>query len=87
MKATLARTPNQMGAALRRRRKEIGLSQARAGESIARRQATISELENGGDVRLSTLLRLMATLDLELVVRPRTQGNASPDPDAAVDRG
>jgi HTH-type transcriptional regulator / antitoxin HipB len=66
-----------MGAALRRRRKELGLSQATAAGSIARRQATISDLENGGDVRLSTLLRLLATLDLELVVRPRTHGDAT----------
>lgn len=65
-----------MGAALRRRRKELGLSQATAADSIARRQATISDLENGGDVRLSTLLRLLATLDLELVVRPRSRGDA-----------
>jgi HTH-type transcriptional regulator / antitoxin HipB len=66
-----------MGAALRRRRKELGLSQAAAASSIARRQATLSDLENGGDVRLSTLLRLLATLDLELVVRPRTHGDAA----------
>jgi HTH-type transcriptional regulator / antitoxin HipB len=77
MRMNLARTPLQMGAALRRRRKELGLSQAAAAGSIARRQATLSDLENGGDVRLSTLLRLLATLDLELVVRPRTHGDAA----------
>ena len=77
MKTNLARTALQMGAALRRRRKELGLSQATAADSIARRQATISDLENGGDVRLSTLLRLLATLDLELVVQPRTHGGAA----------
>lgn len=76
MKANLTRTPLQMGATLRRRRKELGLSQAAAADSIARRQATLSDLENGGDVRLSTLLRLLATLDLELVVQPRTHGPA-----------
>src|SRR6185437_8050941 len=76
MRMHLARTPLQMGATLRRRRKELGLSQAAAAGSIARRQATISDLENGGDVRLSTLLRLLATLDLELVVRPRTRGDS-----------
>lgn len=77
MNMQMTRTPLQMGAALRRRRKELGLSQATAAGSIARRQATISDLENGGDVRLSTLLRLLATLDLELVVQPRTHGHAS----------
>lgn len=76
MKDTLIRTPVQAGAALRRRRSELGLSQTAAADSIARRQATISSLENGGDARLSTLLRLLAVLDLELLVRPRTQGNA-----------
>ena len=70
----IARTGAQMGAALRRRRKQVRLSQEQLGDKIKLRQATISRLE-GGDAgtKLGTLLDVLAALDLELVIRPRSK--------------
>jgi HTH-type transcriptional regulator/antitoxin HipB len=62
-----------MGAALRRQRKKMQLSQSKLGERINLRQATISALEAGtADAKLSTLTDVLAALGLELVVRPRS---------------
>lgn len=69
----LVRTHAQLGAALRRRRKSLGLSQERLAELIHARQGTVSRLENGeADNKLSTLLDALAALDLEIVVQPRS---------------
>mgnify|MGYP005850857289 CR=1 FL=1 len=69
----IARTPEQIGAAVRRRRKQMALSQEQLGERIRFRQATISKLEAGEPgTRLKTLLDALAALGLELVIRPRT---------------
>jgi HTH-type transcriptional regulator / antitoxin HipB len=73
----IARTPKQLGTILRRRRKDLGLSQEALTSRIHLRQATISALENSAtDARLGTLFDALAALDLELVVRPRTKGSA-----------
>lgn len=72
----IARTPQQLGSVIRRRRKQAGLSQQDLGSKIQLRQATISKLEAGEPAtRLQTLLDAMAALELELVVRPRTKGS------------
>ncbi len=69
----IARTPEQIGAAVRRRRKQMALSQEDLGERIRLRQATISKLEAGEPgTRLKTLLDALTALGLELVIRPRT---------------
>lgn len=69
----LVRTQGQLGGALRRRRKSLGLSQDQLAERIHARQGTISRLEGGEtDAKLSTLLDVLAALDLELVVQPRS---------------
>ncbi len=74
----LARTPTQLGAALRRRRKSLGLSQAELGQRINRRQATVSGLEGGEvDTKLTTLMDALAVLDLELVVRARSSSSVA----------
>jgi HTH-type transcriptional regulator / antitoxin HipB len=74
----VARTSTHIGAALRRQRKKLGLSQEQLGGKTGLRQATISSLE-GGDTgtKLGTLLDVMAGLNLELVIRPRTKGRAA----------
>lgn len=73
MEQDVARTEKQMGAALRRVRKRLGLTQAELGEKIHLRQGTISRLENGEPaVQLRSLMETLAALGLELVVRPRT---------------
>ena len=71
----ITRTRAQLGAALRRRRKQLGLSQETLGEKTKLRQATISRLESGdAGAKLGTLLDALAALNLELVVRPRSKG-------------
>jgi HTH-type transcriptional regulator / antitoxin HipB len=72
----IARTPQQLGAVVRRVRKASGMTQAQLGEKISLRQATISKLEDGAPAtQLRTLIAALAALDLELVVRPRTRSS------------
>jgi len=70
----LARTSTQLGAALRRRRKSLGISQAALGAQTKLRQATISAIERGEPgTQLRTLTDVMAALGLELVIRERSK--------------
>lgn len=74
----IARTPKQVGDVLRRRRRQLGLSQTNVGERTSLRQATVSTVESGSaGTELGTLCNILAALDLELVVRPRSK--AAPD--------
>lgn len=69
----IVRTSKQIGAAIRRRRRILGLSQGRLGARANMRQATISALENGeAATQLRTLTDVLAVLGLELIVRERT---------------
>lgn len=71
----IARTPKQIGAAIRRRRRQLELSQAALGSRTHLRQATISALENGETgTQLGTLVDVLAALGLELVVQERSKG-------------
>jgi HTH-type transcriptional regulator/antitoxin HipB len=71
----LARNASQIGNALRRRRRLLKLTQNQVGDRSGLRQATISLLEAGdSDARLSTLTTMLAALNLELIIRDRTQG-------------
>ena len=59
----ITRTPKQLGTILRRRRKEVGLSQEALASRIHLRQATISALENSAtDTRLDTVFDALAAL-------------------------
>jgi HTH-type transcriptional regulator/antitoxin HipB len=70
----IARTASQIGAALRRRRRNLSMTQADVGTHTHRRQGTISRLENGEPkIQLQTLVDVLTALDLELVIRPRTK--------------
>jgi HTH-type transcriptional regulator / antitoxin HipB len=72
----ITRTSPQLGAALRRRRKQAGLSQEALADKVKLRQATISRLESGDTgTKLGTLLDVVAALGLEIVVRPRSKGS------------
>ena len=73
----ISRTPTQIGAALRRRRRALKLTQTDLGDRTSLRQATISGLEHGEPgTQLRTLLDVMAALDLEFVIRPRSKASA-----------
>jgi HTH-type transcriptional regulator/antitoxin HipB len=73
----ITRTPRQLGTLLRRRRRELGLTQEALASRIHLRQATVSALEiSAADSRLATLFDMLSALDLELLVRPRSKGSA-----------
>jgi HTH-type transcriptional regulator/antitoxin HipB len=77
MSNQIARTAKQIGAAIRRRRKALRLTQDALGERAKLRQATISDLEAGEPgIQLRTLLDVLAALDLELLIRTRTKASA-----------
>lgn len=71
----LARTRQQLGAVIRRHRCKRGWTQAELAARAGTRQATISEVEAGQDVRFSTVSDVLAALDLELAVQPRSSGD------------
>ena len=78
MNEHIARTEKQLGAILRRARKHAGLTQGTLGEQIHLRQGTVSRLEAGEPaVQLHTLMEALLGLNLELVVRSRSQGSAA----------
>ena len=70
----IARSEKQLGAILRRVRKQRDLTQSQLGEIVHLRQATISKLEDGAPAtQLATIIAALAALDLELAVRQRSQ--------------
>jgi HTH-type transcriptional regulator / antitoxin HipB len=71
---TIARTPQQIGAGIRRYRRQKGLTQGGLGDLMHARQATVSKLESGEPAtQLRIFMDALAALDLELVIRPRTK--------------
>lgn len=74
----LARTPQQLGNTIRRTRKRMRLSQAQLGAKCGLRQETISLIETGNPAaKLETILAVLAALDLEVRVAPRTKTTAA----------
>jgi len=70
--AQAVRLPSQLGIALRSRRKELGLSQSEAAARGGLQQKTVSSLENDPQrCTIHSLYRLMAALEVELVLQPR----------------
>ncbi|RFC63907.1 MULTISPECIES: helix-turn-helix domain-containing protein [Mesorhizobium] len=78
MTDSIARTEKQLGAIIRRARKQSALTQGALSDLIHLRQGTISRLEAGEPaVQLRTLMEALSALKLELVIRPRTQASAA----------
>ena len=72
----IARTPKQIGAEIRRYRRRKKLSQTELAAKTKLRQATISALERGQTgTQLRTLIDILAALELELVIRPRSSAS------------
>jgi HTH-type transcriptional regulator / antitoxin HipB len=72
----LARDPRQIGNVIRRARKERGWSQSVLAQKVALRQETISLIETGSpSTRIDTLLKVLAALDLEFQIAPRSKGS------------
>lgn len=74
----LARTPKQIGNLVRRARRKRGLSQTELGAKAGFRQETISLIETGNPAtRLETILAVLAALDLEVRIVPRSRGGGA----------
>jgi len=70
----IARTPADIGHALRRARKEQNLTQRELASISGVWQETISKLENGlSGAKLDTVFDICAALDLELLVTNRSK--------------
>ena len=74
--AGIARTPIQLGNEIRERRRQLGLTQEQLANQAGIRQRTVSDIESAGNARIDTVMRLLAALDLELVLRARTKSAA-----------
>ena len=74
MMTDVARDPKQIGNLIRSCRKQRALSQKQLGEKVGFRQGTISLIETGNRAaRIGTLLAVLAALDLEFQVAPRSK--------------
>jgi HTH-type transcriptional regulator / antitoxin HipB len=61
-----------LGMVLKNQRKHKKLTQTEAGRPFGLEQSTVSNLEKGASgVRLDTLFRMLAALDLEMVIRTK----------------
>ena len=70
----LIHSPVKLAQYYRDQRKQCGISQVSVAEEIAVRQDTVSKFELKPDnVRLETLFRLLAALDMEMHIVPKGQ--------------
>jgi HTH-type transcriptional regulator / antitoxin HipB len=73
---TIARTPQQLGQALRARRARLKLSQTEVGRKVGIKQDTMSTLEiRTTSSTVETLFKALSALGLELVVREKARGS------------
>lgn len=78
----LARDPRQLGNLIRRARKRQAISQGALGAKAGLRQETISLIENGNSAaKIETILAVLAALDLELCIAPRSKGGLGAESD------
>ena len=74
----LARNPKQIGNIIKRARNKEGLNQTELGRKAGLRQETISLIETGNPAaKLETILAVLAALDLELRILPRSKSRPS----------
>ncbi len=68
----LIHSPQSLGNAIKRQRKIKNISQTEAGSIFKIEQSTFSSIEKGvPGTRLETLFRVLAALDLEMVIKPK----------------
>jgi HTH-type transcriptional regulator/antitoxin HipB len=73
----VARTPEQLGQALKSCRKLQGITQSAVGSKVGIKQSRISEIEaHGAPATVETLYKLLSALGLVLVLREK----AVPEP-------
>lgn len=67
------RSPEQLGQALNRFRKQQGLTQSKLSEISHLRQGTISKVEKGlATTSLGAIYDICAAMNLEIVIQPRS---------------
>lgn len=72
------KTPDQLGAVLKGFRRERKLTQAEVGSRVGLAQNAVSEMESQpARSSLGRVFKLLAALELDLVVRPRQPGHRS----------
>ena len=65
-------SPKSLGSAIKRQRKAKKLTQQAAGIAFKLDQTTVSSIEQGAPgTRLETLFRMLAALDLEMIIKPK----------------
>jgi HTH-type transcriptional regulator/antitoxin HipB len=73
-------SPKSLGIAIKQRRKAKKLSQHNAGLSFKLDQTTISSIEQGAPgTRLETIFRMLAALDLEMIIKPKKTNSTDGD--------
>lgn len=72
METTVIHNAEQLGKLIRRRRRELGLTQTEVAEVANTNLRFLSELERGKPTaRLENVMRVLATLGIELEARSR----------------
>jgi len=65
-------SPKSLGNVIRRQRRSKKLSQNTVGNAFKLNQTTVSSIEQGAPgTRLETLFRMLAALELEMIIRPK----------------
>lgn len=73
----LARSPRQLGDFIQRYRKAKGLTQTELADLAGTRQEMVSKIESGAPgSRIATIYDLLAALDLEMTLTPRTRSSS-----------
>jgi HTH-type transcriptional regulator / antitoxin HipB len=73
----MARSAQQLGAAIQQQRNARGLSQQALADLIGTGQKTISKIENGNPAtKIETIFAVLAALDMELTLAARSKSHA-----------
>jgi HTH-type transcriptional regulator / antitoxin HipB len=78
----IARTPEQLGTLLKSCRTQRKDTQQAVGARVGLKQSTVSAIEaDAGRTTVLSLYKLLSSLDLELVIRDRKNGQPAPERD------
>lgn len=70
------RSPKELALAVASQRRNLKISQDKAGELVGLKQATLSAFENKPEsTKLETLFRILSAVDLELYIAPKNEKN------------
>ena len=70
----LIHSPHELAVFLVRHRKKLKLTQRQVGDLVGLKQKTISAIENNPEnIKLSTLFRVFAALEIEMRMIPRNE--------------